>query len=335
MSLAFCALLGVSITAPRSANAGGGGNGMGVMGTLLGGGLVMVGVYGLTKDLPVATSCTANCAPAWGKVGVDLLEIAGGAVALSAAMQNESETRAPGGMPNFSSSSSTPGGGGGGGNNFDLCAQMPSHICGFNPDTNRPQLALPPKSTMREALTKSFHGKSVNPDGLSLDEALTDLDNKYDQASDAIAAFNSASNSGAFDSALDGDSALAGTGQGDGDAADGEGLNKGRGLTGSGGGGHEAFTLPNGESTDWASLLNKTKAARGPLAGAKATGLNLEDARSGRVLNIWERVSRAIRGTRDRDILLAKVEWTRKLALKNQEKIGTKKPNFAVSTEKN
>jgi hypothetical protein len=266
------------------------------------------------------------------EVGVDLLEIAGGAVALTAAMQNEADTRAPGAMPTFPTTPTTPGGGGGGGgNNFDLCAQMPQ-ACRINPDTNRPQLALPPKSTMQAALTKSFNGKPVNADGLSLDEALKDLDDKYDQAADAVAAFNSASDTGAFDSAM-GDSELAGTGQGDGDGSDGVGLDKGRGLAASGGGGgFEGLTLPNGESTDWASLLNKTKAERGPLAGAKATGMNLEDARSGRVLSIWERVTRAIRGSRDRDILLAKVEWTRKLALKKQ---GAKKPSFAVSTEKN
>lgn len=305
---------------------------MGVLGSILGGALVVHGLFSLYKDLPKATSCTANCGGEWAKVGFDMLEIAGGAMALMSNMGNESDTRSGPEMPTMPGGGGAPGGGMPAPSDIpNLCAQMPQ-ACKVDPNTNRPQLSLPPKSTMRAALAKSFNGQAVNPMGLSLEEALTDLDDKYDQAADAIAAFNNASDSGAFDTAMSGED-LGTTAQADGDAGTGEGLNKGRGISGNGAAPNfDALTLPTGETMDWNALLNKTKAERGPLSRANAVGMNLQDGKSGRVLSLWERVSRAIRGTRDRDILLAKVEWSRKRAMNKQ---GTKKPNFAVSTEKN
>jgi hypothetical protein len=49
-----------------------------------------------------------------------------------------------------------------------------------------------------------------------------------------------------------------------------------------------------------------------PSAVTRHGGLLLEDARTGRLLTLFERLTRAIRGEHDRDLILAKVEWARK-----------------------
>ncbi|MEZ4815319.1 MAG: hypothetical protein R3A80_08970 [Bdellovibrionota bacterium] len=356
--LFFCALLSVSLLTPQNTEAGGGGNGMAMVGKMLGGVLVAVGVSGLFKNYgeyqtfsnaantncPNPYAATACAAANAGKtkemkdMAINLLEIAGGAAALMSNSGTEADTRAGGDLPKYEGYTPESAAGAGlpaGTNLPDVCASMPG-ACKIDPETNRPQIALPPKEEMMAKLSSTFAGQAVNPDGLSLDEALSDLDKKYDAAADAVAAFNSASDSGAFDAAMNGEGAeLASTGQPDGDAGIGEGLNTGRGpASGSAGGGLEAFTLPTGETTDWVSLLNKKKSDRGTLSRTKAVGMNLEDARSGRLLTLFERVTRTLRGTRDRDILLAKVEWTRKSVLKTQNKARAK-PKLAVSTEKN
>lgn len=325
------------------------GKGMATAAKVVGGVLIGVGIYttvkGFIQFITPANEAGVPCAvpvPKTGltpceikgltKMGLGLLETAGGAAAMMVNADSESQldsgTTAGAGLPGMEGYA---GGGGPGQPTLpDLCASMPQ-ACRVDPNTNRPTLALPPKADMKAAITKAFNGQAVDPSGLTLDQALSDLDEKYDKAADAVAAFNNASNAGAFDAAMNGED-LGTTAQGDGDAADGEGLTKGRALAGASGASPDILTLPNGQSMDWNALLNKTKAERGAPKGANAIGLNLQDAKSGRILTLWERVSRAIRGTRDRDILLAKVEWTRQQVLAKQ---GKKKPNFAVSTEKN
>jgi len=306
---------------------------------MLGGVLIMHGAYSLYKDIGDLVKLNSTntmgqnsglIAKKQGEIGLDLLEIAGGAAAMMMNADSESDLKQEGYVPEAGAPAGGAGGGttaGSAGEIADTCAMMPT-LCQKTPD-GKPVLRLPPKDDMKAAITQGFNGQPVNADGLSLEEALSDLDDKYDKANSAIGAFNTASQNGAFD---EGGSALADTSQGDGDGGEGEGLNTGRGVAGGTSGGLESFNLPNGQSTDWASLLAKTKAERGPLAGAKAVGMNLEDGRTGRLLTLFERATRTLRGTRDRDILLAKVEWTRKEAAKKQRK---KHPNIAVSTEKN
>jgi hypothetical protein len=55
--------------------------------------------------------------------------------------------------------------------------------------------------------------------------------------------------------------------------------------------------------------------------------MNSEDE-TGKTLSIFERVSRTIRGERNRDLTLAKIEWARKEALNKQKSLpNTKSQN--------
>lgn len=339
LSLFLCALLSVSMFVPTHQAKAVDAQTAGIA-KMLGGVLIIHGLFELKKDFVEykthsATIATNPVSPGIVakkqiEIPLDLLEIAGGAAAMMMNADSENDLKDSAFSSPDMTPAGSPGGGSPGGSLADIsntCDMMPS-LCQKDAD-NRPLLRLPPKEELKAAVTKGFNGQPVNADGLSLEEALNDLDDKYGQADNAIAAFNAASQSGAFD---EGGANLADTSQGDGDGGIGEGLNTGRGVAGSGGGGLESITLPGGQSTDWASLLTKKKAERGPLSGAKAVGMNLEDGRTGRLLTLFERATRTLRGTRDRDILLAKVEWTRKEAAR---RVSKKHPNIAVSTEKN
>ncbi len=317
-------------------NANAQGKGMATVGKLMGGALIGVGTFNLVKDIGTcAATPPVNC---W-KIPVDLLEIGGGAFAMMNNSETESQLDNPGFRSSSSSSSSSGGPGDGPGGDDDtidkICAEMPAN-CPRDPETNRPNLVLPSKETIRDAFKKNW-GAVASPDGKTLDEALAEVDANYDKAAEAVAAFNSASDSGAFDGAGSG-SELAGLGDEGGEGETGVELNRGLAST-TAPDGSEMLSFAGEAPMNMESFLNKLKKDRPAPIAAKAVGLNLEN-RDGSVLSLFERVTRAIRGTRDRDILLAKVEWSRKEAAKKLAKANTpvkqkKAPHIAVSTEKN
>ena len=104
--------------------------------------------------------------------------------------------------------------------------------CETDSKTGKPFLKLKPLGPMREALKNSFAGQAVNPAGVSLEDALRDLDGNYQKASEAVAAFNTASLSGGFEG-KGSEGELAGTGTTNTDGGTGEGLNRGVAATGS------------------------------------------------------------------------------------------------------
>src|SRR5688572_17730871 len=110
----MCAVLGISLLSPQPTRAGGGGgNGMAMIMMVGAGLLIWHGVSNLGKDwTTMQAKCdsgvgAAGCPTAIAKVGFDVLEIGGGAVALMAAMKNDSETKSDG-----SSDFGSPSGGG-------------------------------------------------------------------------------------------------------------------------------------------------------------------------------------------------------------------------------
>ncbi len=174
---------------------------------MIGAVLLMHGLYSLNKDVggymtgktkiktgtatyngalvSAGESLVATHGP---KIPLDLLEVAGGAAAMMINGESENDMK----DSNFSMPSTTPSGGdpGGappGGDVIDTCKSMPE-ICNINSNTNKPQLSMPPKEVMQAAIRDTFAGQAVNPEGLSLDEALADLDEKYGQAEAAVAA---------------------------------------------------------------------------------------------------------------------------------------------------
>lgn len=169
------------------------------------------------------------------------------------------------------------------------------------------------------------------PPGFSLDDALSKLDSEYGKAQEAIDAFNTASAAGA----LSGNSMLADSGdlqkiKDPSNYTSGKDVPKvgksGEGISGAG-------SVDNGEPKDWFGnkLNNHLASKREPVRAVNRHGLTLEDARTGRLLTIFERVSRAIRADRDRDITLAKIEWARKeIAKKNKLKNNTVATSQAV-----
>jgi len=97
------------------------------------------------------------------------------------------------------------------------------------------------------------------------------------------------------------------------------GLNKGDGSeSASKGGGFDSPSNPfsNNNNAD----LDNLKKMRGEPDPVTPVGLNLQNNNTNKLLTIFERAARVLRGDRNRDISLAKIEWTRKEALKKQGK---------------
>ena len=213
--------------------------------------------------------------------------------------------------------------------------------CKDHPETcKNPNITLPPLPTMKANLANAYkNNPGAFPDGFSLDDALNTMDDNYKKADDAVAAFNSASDAGLLGAS---DTMLA-----DGDDADAEAKRKSeiamgtaRSTASEGDAGIAAYNSGN-RDLNLDDLLKKMRKERGDQIPARAVGLNLEDGRSGRLLSLFERVSRAIRGPRDRDVVLAKMEWSRREILKKLGKTPAiaaphsgKNSNFAISSEK-
>ncbi len=258
--------------------------------------------------------------------------IAGGilemVIAAGVMMQNSKAAKdtAPKGM-NFDGL--TTGGAGTAGNIPNLPNGMPKldvekctpPVCNCNDAVcSQPQINLPSKEAL-ESLMRT----GTMPDGTSLEDALSKLNENYDKAKAAAAEFNKLSAAGAFDpsgsgianldiSALTSDSTES-------DSSD----NLGGGGGGSGSGGSTSGSTKTSRSDDDSDdfktepMIDFLAKQRGEQAKAFLVGMNSIDAKSGKVLTIFERMTRTLRGKNNRDLVLAKNEWIRKKALKNKK----------------
>ncbi len=305
---------------------------MGTIGKILGGVLVMVGAYdvyqgyGLTSSncpcaatTPAGAGCIPNCAKGKWQIAQGLLEMGGGL----AAMMNNSKTEkelTPGGLtggltggpstdPNWPKNPdgtpiSIP----------DKCKEFPQ-LCICNDSAcNQPTLQLPPKDELEKLMRAGGSSKALAPDGTTLDDALAKLNENYDKAKDAADAFNQQSAAGAF--LPGGDGGLGGDSSGYGE--DYMGLNKGDGSDSASKGG--GFDSPSNPFLNNNADLDNLKKMRGEPDPVTTVGLNLQNNNTNKLLTIFERAARVLRGDRNRDISLAKIEWTRKEALKKQGK---------------
>ena len=309
---------------------------LGGMGAIMGGILVLLGA----KDVHLgmgetntwctcaanpysAASCQPGCTKGRWQIAQGIGEIAGGAASMLMNSENDKQT-SPGGGLNFDKTTT-------GGLNLNLpknpdgttpnlpdkCKEIPQ-ICKCNDAScNQPTLQLPPKEEL-EASIKG--GPKVNPsDTSTLEDALAKLNENYDKAKQGVDAFNRLSAGGAFDPSGSG-STLALDDSGGAGGGDYVGLNKDGSDAGSkggaGGGGFDFSPNPLANNAD----LDNLKKMRGEPDPVTNVGMNLRNNNTNKLLTIFERAARVLRGDRNRDISLAKIEWTRKEAAKKQGK---------------
>jgi hypothetical protein len=288
------------------------GHGKAVIGTMLGGALIGIGTVSLIKDIQ---GCVPPAYATCWKIPLDALEIAGGAAAMAQNSKAASQT-APGG------GSSYGGGLNSGVPNITLPPGItvpdPTQPLVFGNDSNgNPNFQFPSKEDLQRLVQSGFEN-GASPDGTTLDEALAKLNDNYDKAKNAVDAYNQQALAGPSDLGND-SSLMASSKDGFSTNNDDVGLNKGNGTG-------RADTYVGAESTnpfnnnpyDSNIDLNALKKNRGETPRVKIIGMNAEDS-NGRSLTIFERVSRAIRGDRNRDLTLAKIEWSRKAALQKQK----------------
>jgi len=345
----FALILCVSFwVTPKAAKADG--NGMAMVAKGLGGALVAVGLFGLYKDITAAnadcsnTATAAKCTTDKWNIAKDLLETAGGATAMLANSNNGSQVSAgdtTAGTGSTQSGYNTDPGGttsGSGSSLSDMCTQQPT-MCNTDPKTGLTTLNMPSLGTLQGQLSSAgfIPSQMTDPAGVGLDQALGNLSSSYSKASEAVAAYNAAATNGNFSSASS--SGIAGNGVGKDTAGNGVGLDTTAGRApasaGAAGDANQIAQVPV-DTLGLNDLIDKTKKDRGAPEEVTANGLNIATSKDGRLLTIFERVTRAIRGTRDRDLLLAKIEWARKAAT---GKLGKQNPhdsasNFSVSTTK-
>jgi hypothetical protein len=298
---------------------------MGAMGVVMGGLLVFIGVKDVTKGKAIMSANCPNpttaamCSTGKWQLAQGLLEIAGGAASMLMNSENDKQT-SPSGLGDFGKLTT-------GGLNPDLpknpdgttpnipdkCKEFPN-ICKCNDAScNQPSLQLPPKEEIEGLMRQAA---KFNPsDTTTLEDALSKLNEDYDKAEKGVAAFNRLSAAGAFDPSGAGSSTLGidesgGTG-------DYVGLNKDGSDSGSKGGGSFDFSSnPLANNAD----LDNLKKMRGEPDPVTNVGMNLKNNNTNKLLTIFERAARVLRGDRNRDISLAKIEWTRKEAAKKQGK---------------
>ena len=297
----------------------------GKTGQMLGGLLIVAGAFvtyqGYTQ---VNTTCypvtvQPSCGYGWAKVAGGLLGMAGGLIAMNQNGQNDKELTPggfSGGITAGPSNPNWPKNPDGSPINLpDKCKEFPQ-LCKCNDSAcNQPTLQLPPKDDLEKLMRASSGNKGIAPDGTTLDDALAKLNDNYDKAKDAANAFNQQSAAGAF--LPGGEGGLGGDSSGSG--GDYMGLNKGDGSdSASKGGGFDSPSNPfaNNSNAD----LDNLKKMRGEPDPVTTVGLNLQNNNTNKLLTIFERAARVLRGDRNRDISLAKIEWTRKEALKKQGK---------------
>ncbi len=306
---------------------------LGGMGAIMGGILVLLGA----KDVHLgmgetntwctcaanpysAASCQPGCTKGRWQIAQGIGEIAGGAASMLMNSENNKQT-SPGGGLNFDKTTT-------GGLNLNLpknpdgttpnlpdkCKEIPQ-ICKCNDAScNQPTLQLPPKDELEKLMRAGGSSKALAPDGTTLDDALAKLNDNYDKAKDAADAFNQQSAAGAF--LPGGEGGLGGDSSGSG--GDYMGLNKGDGSDSASKGG--GFDSPSNPFLNNNADLDNLKKMRGEPDPVTTVGLNLQNNNTNKLLTIFERAARVLRGDRNRDISLAKIEWTRKEALKKQGK---------------
>ncbi len=291
----------------------GGGNGAhnkAKSGQLMGG--ILIGVGAISLGIGLAPCASSQCNWPWIIGG--LLEMAGGALAMSQNGQAAADT-----APNpLNLGGLTTGGGLGLGNGPDLPNGLPKFdiqkckppICNCNDAAcSQPQINLPPKQEL-EGLIRS----GPLPDGTTLDDALAKLNENYDKAKDAADAFNKMSAAGAFDPNAGGLS-LDSTGSGDSSGKDNSG-DKGVALSGSV---KKSGSDDSDDDFKTEPMIDALSKQRGDPSKALLMGMNAIDDKNGKILTIFQRLTRAIQGKNDRDLVLAKNEWIRKKALKNKK----------------
>lgn len=213
----------------------------------------------------------------------------------------------------------------------DVCGKAGSFCNCTGPNCSTPKMTLPTLDEAKKGLEQAYISDPTAYKGMPLSEALAELDNNYKNAQKMADGFNEASQNGALaslagvpTSGVDGASGgtLASLNGTDSNSTDPTGLNK---KTGS-----------SNDSTDSNGLLSGSGdlgAGKGLLGGIPApyskreaarpvtrrNALTLEDESSGKLLTIFERVSRAIRGEHNRDYTLAKVEWARKDIIRQEK----------------
>ena len=295
----------LSAALPSYLFAGSGDQGQAQMGQAIGQTLSMVGAVTLAQGMATC-STPAGCNAAM--IAGGIAELAGGMLASMQNGQAASElashdpgyTSSPGSIPTAGSFPGAP-------NPADQCLQAPGVCNCINTDCSVQQLNLPELPEIRRLTLANPDGRtSTTPDGANLSDALNNLDANYAKAAEAVAQFNA--NSAAGNSGAGSDPSFANlSGQ-----ESGPGLNTDHGLASIDGTGSTNI-LANRNGLD---PLEARKREREPVSAAKINGLNMEDSKTGKLLTLFERVTRAIRGDRDRDLLLAKIEWSRKAALK-------------------
>jgi len=319
----FLILLLLLIAHPARAD----GHGKAVMGTILGGVLIGVGATSLSTD--VGTCSTPSMINCW-KIPLDILEIVGGVMAMSQNSQAAAQTAPTGGINGIPKLNLPPG-------TLPPDIKIPKPGVVYftkNPDgTPNPQ--LPSKDDLKRLIQSGFINGNIAPDGTTLDDALAKLNDNYDKAKDAVNAYNN-------QQALNGDDPNSGTqiasSNGQGNTSDEYiGLNKGVSGSSSNNDSNNDIGLDGLDTNRFSPSptnadLDALKKNRGDFSRVKIIGMNTEDE-TGKALSIFERVSRAIRGERNRDLTLAKIEWARKEAF-NQQKTPTKTaPKISASND--
>jgi hypothetical protein len=318
-------------TLPHQANAN-----MGTMGKIIGGGLIVLGGVTTYKGITnINAGCyttppnTPVCTDGKWKLAGGLLEMGGGLYAMLQNSKTEKDLN-PNAMIGGLTAGTTVGlslnlpknPDGTPINIPDKCKEIPQ-LCKCNDDAcARPQLQLPPKDEVDKLMRAG--GPTSNqtmPDGSTLDDALAKIDENYGKAKEAVNAFNQQSAAGAFDS--NGGLDTEGVTDGSSESGDYTGLNKGEASdvgSKTGGGGLD-FSMPPINSN---AELDNLKKMRGEPDPVTTIGLNLKNNYTSKLLTIFERGARVLRGDRNRDISLAKLEWTRKEAAKKQGKTPSK-----------
>ena len=313
--------------------------GPGAMGTVLGGALVVVGGITVHEGMQqVNTWCTcaaspdpstkASCLPGCTKGKVDIakgiLEMAGGAAALMMNSKNDNQLKPNqmlGGLTAGTTTYNNPNLPNGPTPSIpDKCKEFPQ-LCKCNDSAcNQPTLQLPAKDELDKLMRIGGTSKSIAPDGTTLDQALAKLNDNYDKAKDAVDAFNQQSAAGAF---LPDGSGGGLAGDSSGSRNDYMGLNKdaSNGASQNGAGSDFPSNAFN-NNTD----LDNLKKIRGEPEAVTKEGLNLRNNNTDKLLTIFERAARVLRGDRNRDISLAKIEWVRKESLKKQ---GNARPSIS------
>jgi len=293
---------------------------------LLGGALIGIGSVSLATD---SSACAAQDYAACVKILPDLLEIAGGAAAMSqnntaANQTNPGAPTAPGNVTNDKVDTVLPPG---------IKVPDPNKPITFGTDSSgNPNFQFPPKEEL-EKLVKSGFENTNSQNGSTLDDALAKLNENYDKEKNAVAAYNQRALGLAPDTTND----LMQVASNDGltpVGSDIAGLNNGS-KTGSSTNNSslddDSSNSSDNHSPNSTVDLDALKKSRGASTPVKMIGLNTENS-SGRALTIFERVSRAIRGDRNRDLTLAKIEWARKEAFNKQKAPTLLVPKVKISS---